>query len=95
MSKHVPRKARWTQINSKEYRSTFGVVRYQAGAWQGTVNYELAEIDLDNHVLLSWRNESESTGRYKRPRNAMMAVEDKAREIRRRHKDLVKIAFEG
>ena len=93
MSKHIPRKARWTQINSKEYRSAFGVVRYRAGAWEGTLEYELREMPTEE-TLESWRAESVTAGRYKRPRNAMMAVEDKAREIRRRYQDQARIAFE-
>jgi hypothetical protein len=93
MSKHISRKARWTQVNSKEYRSAFGVVRYHAGAWEGALHYELRETA--DQTMESWRAESESAGRFKRPRNAMMAVEDKAREIRRRYHDQARIAFEG
>jgi hypothetical protein len=93
MSKHIPRKARWTQISSKEYRSAFGVVHYHAGAWEGTLQYELRDT-LDD-TMESWRPANESAGRFKRPRNAMMAVEDKAREIRRRYHNQARVTFEG
>ena len=94
MSKHTSRKTRWTQVNSKEYRSTFGLVRYRAGAWEGTVVYELWQQDALDDSLFSWHAGSSPAGRFKRPRNAMMAVEDTARALRRQYQDQVKIAFE-
>jgi hypothetical protein len=39
-------------------------------------------------------NEEVFAGRFKRPRNAMIAVEDKAREILRRNLDKVKVAID-
>ena len=95
MSRHIPRKARWTQVNSKECRSAFGVVRYIARAWEGTVIYEVRAVGSSGESAFRWRPESAAAGRFKRPRNAMMAVEDKAREIRRRCGEQVRIAFEG
>ncbi len=94
MSKHTPRKARWTQVNSKEYRSAFGVVRYHARAWEGTVLYEMRAPHASDETVVSWRGESATAGRFKRPRNAMMAVEDKAREIRRLYQEQARVAFE-
>src|SRR5262245_21308397 len=92
MSRHVPRKARWTHLNAKEYRAEYGVVRFEAGAWIGTLIYEMAERGVSESEIV-WRKEQFTTGRYKRPRNAMMAVEDKAREIRRHHGEKVRVAF--
>lgn len=40
MSRHTPRKERWTQVSAKEYRSAFGMVCYKAGAWEGAVVFE-------------------------------------------------------
>src|SRR5262249_13160629 len=85
MSKHAARKARWTQVSAKEYRAPFGVVRYVAGAWEGTVRYELESDD-------AWHAETAFAGRFKRPRNAMISVEDKARELGRKRAK-VRIAF--
>jgi len=94
MSKHTPRKARWTRLSAKEYRAEYGVVRYQAGAWIGTLVYDVAERGVSETEIV-WRKEQSTTGRYKRPRNAMMAVEDKAREIARRPQNQARVAFKG
>lgn len=89
MSKHASRKSRWSRLNAKEYRSAFGVVLYRAGAWEGTVLYEaLGEGD---HPV--WQPLSAPAGRFKRPRNAMIAVEDKATELSRRLADRGRVAF--
>ena len=42
---------------------------------------------------MSWQPET-TTPRFKRPRNAMMAVEDKARELYRKGPEEIRIAFE-
>ena len=89
MSRHISRKERWTKVNAKEYRAAFGVVRYRAGAWEGTVVYESWREDQP-----PWQAEEAFAGRFKRPRNAMIAVEDKARRILRTHLDKVKVAID-
>ncbi len=93
MSKHSPRKSRWSQASAKEYRSPFGVVCYREGAWEGTVLYDLWEED-GSGALPTWQARSAPAGRHKRPRNAMMAVEEKARSILREYQQRVRIAFE-
>ena len=90
MSRHTSRKERWSQVSAKEYRAAFGVVRYLKGAWEGTVHYESWQDD----VQTPWQKEEAYAGRFKRPRNAMIAVEDKAREILRRNKDKVKVQID-
>jgi hypothetical protein len=89
MSKHSSRASRWTQVSAKEYRSAFGTVRYAAGAWIGTVVYQLWRDD----VQPPWQAETAPAGRFKRPRNAMIAVEDKAKELQRRHGEDAKVAL--
>ena len=89
MSRHKSRKERWTQVNAKEYRAAFGLVQYKAGAWEGTVQFELWHEEEPE-----WRAEQTYVGRFKRPRNAMIAVEDKAREILRREKEKVKVEID-
>jgi hypothetical protein len=84
MSRHSTRKERWTQVNAKEYRALFGNVRYRAGAWEGTVTYQA-------WVEEAWHAEESSAGRFKRPRNAMIAVEEKARTIARQQGDMAKV----
>ena len=91
MSRHTSRKERWTQVSAKEHRAAFGVVRYHAGAWEGTVVYQQSHGDDP----LSWKAEEMYVGRFKRPRNAMIAVEDKAREIARRHGDQMKVEIDA
>ena len=88
MSKHEPRSKRWNRTNPKEYRAAFGVVQYRAGAWEGTVFYEEQREDDP-----TWHAASAAAGRFKRPRNAMIAVEDKATEIRRRLADRGRVAL--
>jgi hypothetical protein len=90
MSRHTSRKERWIEVNAKEHRAAFGVVRYVKGAWEGTVRYELWHDGEDP----AWRPEEAFAGRFKRPRNAMIAVEDKAREIARRLKEKAKVQIE-
>lgn len=89
MSRHKSRKERWTQVNAKEYRAPFGLVQYKAGAWEGIVQFEQWYEEAPE-----WRAEQTYVGRFKRPRNAMIAVEDKAREILRREKEKVKVEID-
>ena len=90
MSRHTSRKDRWTKVSAKEYRASFGTVRYRAGAWEGTVVYE----SWNEELMPPWQAQVEYAGRFKRPRNAMIAVEDKARAICRALKDKVKFPLE-
>jgi len=90
MSRHTSRKERWTEVNAKEHRALFGFVRYRAGAWEGTVVYETWNEAGESH----WQKAETFVGRFKRPRNAMIAVEDKAREIARKQGDKVKVTIE-
>jgi hypothetical protein len=94
MSKHTSRKSRWTQVDAKEYRATCGVVRYRAGAWEGAVHYELLDTESADAVLV-WHPATAPAGRFKRPRNAMISVEDKAKEIARRYQDKVRFTMGG
>ena len=84
MSRHSTRKERWTQVNAKEYRALFGIVRFHAGAWEGTVVYQTWDEE-------AWHGEESFAGRFKRPRNAMIAVEEKARTIARQQGDRAKV----
>jgi hypothetical protein len=93
MSKHSSRKSRWTQVNAKEYRALFGTVRYHAGAWEGVVRYDLW-IDEPPDSVGAWRSHQDVVaGRFKRPRNAMMAVEEQALQLQRAHQKRIRIAF--
>ena len=87
MSRHSSRKERWTQLSAKEYRALFGLVRYIAGAWEGTVVYQAWAEE-------AWHAEQAFAGRFKRPRNAMIAVEEKARSIARQQGDKAKVEID-
>jgi hypothetical protein len=86
MTKHIPRKARWQQIGPNEYRSAEGRVFYRAGHWHAALIYRIA--DAETHTLgdpQTW----ETTAKLKRPRNAMIVLEDKVTELQRKHPDRV------
>jgi hypothetical protein len=93
MSRHTSRKERWTQVNAKEYRSAFAVVQYRAGAWEATVHYQRRQQGAAGEPLEGWHPESVSAGRFKRPRNAMIAAEEKACLLGRRGAEVVKVDF--
>jgi hypothetical protein len=81
MTRHIPRKERWSRLGPNEYRSAWGRVYFRAGQWWGSLVYRVADPathDLDERQ--TWE-----AGRFKRPRNAMIALEDKVTELQRRH----------
>jgi hypothetical protein len=83
MGRHVPRKARWSRLGPNEHRSAEGRVYYRAGQWHAAVTYQLSGPEpVWPEGPQSW-----ALGHFKRPRNAMMAVEDKVLELRRRYGD--------
>jgi hypothetical protein len=88
MSRHVSRRDRWERF-ADEYRSGPSVVRYEKGAWWAVVSYEQRE----EVASPEWRPQQDRLGPYKRPRNAMMAAEERVLLLRRRHPDTVR--FEG
>jgi hypothetical protein len=81
MSKHVSRASRWSRHGPNEYRASFGRVYFRAGSWHAAVSYqqpsEEGELPLAPQL---W-----DIANFKRARNAMIAVEDKARELQRRY----------
>jgi hypothetical protein len=85
MSRHVPRHERWSQLGPNEYRSGSIAVRYDKGAWWALVSYEQRE-----DPAAPWRHEDERLGPFKRPRNAMMAAEERVLLLGRRHGDNVR-----
>jgi hypothetical protein len=82
MSKHVSRAARWSRHGPNEqHRAPIGRVYFRAGSWHAAVSYRLpseeGELPLAPQL---W-----DIANFKRARNAMIAVEDKARELQRRY----------
>jgi hypothetical protein len=86
MSRHVPRHERWSKIGSNEYRSGGALVRYAQGAWWAWLSYrQRQEPAPDDSLLPPWEEKCDRLGPFKRPRNAMIAAEQQAILLRRRH----------
>jgi hypothetical protein len=81
MTKHIPRKSRWTQLGPNEHRSAEGRVYFRAGQWFAEVHYRVQDSESAAPAeLQTWL-----AGKFKRPRNAMIALEDRVTELQRRH----------
>jgi hypothetical protein len=86
MSRHIPRDERWSKLGPNEYRSGSLAVRYEKGAWWARVSYR----QRDEQPSEEWHEQSERLGPFKRPRNAMMAAEERVLLLGRRHGDNVR-----
>ena len=92
MSRHVPRHERWSKLGPSAYRSGGTVVRYAQGAWWAWVSYLLRDPPgPDDSLPPPWQERCDRLGPYKRPRNAMIAAEQYATFLRRRHGDDVRV----
>jgi hypothetical protein len=81
MTKHIPRSARWSKMGPNEHRCGEGRVVFRAGQWFAEVSYSVQDKDsTESAEVQDW-----VAGRFKRARNAMIAVEDRVTELRRRH----------
>src|SRR6266511_1416884 len=77
MSRHVPRHQRWSRHGPNEYRFGGAVVRYERGAWWAELAYRQLPPEHQADVPQVWAKHSDRLGPFKRPRNAMIAVEDR------------------
>lgn len=85
MTRHVPRKDRWTRVGPNEHRAAEGRVYFRAGQWFAELRYRVHEPEaVAMPELQTWL-----AGKFKRPRNAMIALEDRVTELRRRHGEQV------
>jgi hypothetical protein len=85
MSKHVGRKQRWAQVNAKLFSSNLGKVRYEQDAWYGLLDYKTLAPPGQEGGLPSWLAHTRRLGPFKRPRNAMVALEREATALKNRH----------
>jgi hypothetical protein len=86
MSKHVSRASRWARHGPQEERSAVGRVYYRSGQWFAEVSYQVAAPEEPDATAPAPEGPQVWVlGKFKRPRNAQMAVEDKARELQRRY----------
>jgi hypothetical protein len=83
MSKHIGRKQRWTQESSIRYSSLLGTVVYRERAWYGLLDYKT--LAYDQHHMPVWTPHSLQLGPFKRPRNAMVALEREVTALQNRH----------
>ncbi len=91
MSRHVPRHERWNKLGPNEYRSGGAVVRYEKAAWWAWLAYQLCDPAPPDGALLEWHAHQERLGPFKRPRNAMVAAEQHALFLHRRHGDNLRL----
>jgi hypothetical protein len=90
MSRHIPRHERWSKLGPNEYRSDSAVVRYEKGAWWALVSYRQRDEQAPADGPPVWHDQAERLGPFKRPRNAMMAAEERVLLLGRRHGDNVR-----
>lgn len=83
MSRHIPRHERWEKQGPNEYRSGDAAVRFERGAWWAVLSYRQLPAGGQPTDLGAWEDRSERLGPFKRPRNAMIAVEDRIVILRR------------
>jgi hypothetical protein len=83
MSRHVSLKQRWAQVSTTEYKSTLGRAVYGQKGWFGILNYRTRLPD--ETALAVWQAHSQTLGPFKRPRNAMIAVEREAAFLKNHH----------
>jgi hypothetical protein len=88
MSRHIPRHERWSKHGPNEYRSAGVLVRYEKGAWWALVPYQLRASEDDTTV---WEAQQDRIGPFKRPRNAMIAAEERVLLLQRRQGERVRI----
>ena len=90
MSKHIGRKQRWTQDSARQYSSAQGKVVYQENAWYAILGYRTHAPQEGEAALSAWVPYTERLGPFKRPRNAMVALEREATALKNRHgKDIL------
>ena len=84
MSKHVGRKQRWSRKDAKTYTSEFGRVAYLQDGWYALLEYKTLAPPEREGGLPSWLPQTQRLGPFKRPRNAMVALEREAAFLKNR-----------
>jgi hypothetical protein len=84
MSKHIGRKQRWNQDSPSQHSSRLGKVVYQERAWFALLDYRL-RATADESAMPTWVAHTLRLGPFKRPRNAMVALEREATILSNRH----------
>lgn len=93
MSSHESRRKRWFQVSNTRYQCAFGFVQQNKNAmWDGYVIYQIRP-PLEKYikglpsivVARPWTRKEECVGERKRAREAMMAVEQRVKEIKEKN----------
>jgi hypothetical protein len=85
MSKHVGRKQRWVRQDARRYTSPLGRVVYEQNGWYALLDYRTLAPTLSEGGLPTWVHHTQRLGPFKRPRNAMIALERETTVLRNRH----------
>ena len=85
MSRHIGRKQRWSQLDARRYTSALGQVFYEQNGWYADLDYKTLAPSQTDSSPPTWVSHHQRLGPYKRPRNAMIAAEDRAVLLKRRH----------
>jgi hypothetical protein len=85
MSKHISRKQRWQQQTVNRHASDLGVVFYEQNGWYALLDYRLRSKEPS--AMPVWLAHQARLGPFKRPRNAMVALEREAAMLKNRHED--------
>jgi hypothetical protein len=94
MSKHKSRKQRWAQESTKAYKSDTGRVFYDRNGWYASLDYQTLAPQRTPHDLAEWEPRTARLGPFKRPRDAMVAVEREETFLRNRHGTHIRFADE-
>src|SRR5262245_12813689 len=85
MAKNAGRKRRWTQDGANAYSSALGKVGYQQDGWYALLDYRtLAPAEAPGGFPV-WVPHARRLGPFKRPRDAMVALEREVTFLRNRH----------
>jgi hypothetical protein len=87
MSKHVGRKKRWTQVDAKTHTSGLGRVVYDRNAWFALLDFRTRMPPRQEGGVPEWLSDSRRLGPFKRPRDAMVALEREATFLKNRHRE--------
>lgn len=86
MSRHVPRRDRWTAAGPAAYRSVDGLlVRRYKGVWWAEIAYQLLPAETPSGEVAASQSHQERLGPFKRSRNAMVEAERHATLLLNRH----------
>ena len=85
MSRHVSRKQRWTQASPKRHVSALGTVIYEENAWYARAEYRTRAPQAAAGDPAGWVAHHLRLGPFKRPRNAMVALERELTFLKNRH----------